>query len=236
MAMRVAILEDDPEQAHFAMDTLSGAGHVCHEFAKGDDLVRALRRQTFDLMLLDWQVPGASGEEVLRWARQSFVEHLPVIFITARGREADITSILNAGADDYVIKPISPGVLLARVSSLLRRAYRINPGGTREAFGDFEFDVPSAQVFRKGVPVALTQREFNLALLLFQNLGRPLSRAHILEMVWRQASDIPSRTMDTHISLVRSKLGLRPENGYRLAPIYGHGYRLEQIVSAEATA
>ncbi|WCM22571.1 response regulator transcription factor [Paraburkholderia bryophila] len=231
--MRVAILEDDPVQAHFAMDTLAGAGHVCHEFAKGDDLVRALRRQTFDLMLLDWQVSGASGEEVLRWARQSFVDHLPVIFITARGREDDVTSILNAGADDYIIKPISPGVLLARVTSLLRRTYKTNPGAPREIFGDFEFDIPLAQVLRKGIPLILTQREFNLALLLFQNLGRPLSRAHILELVWKQASDIPSRTMDTHISQVRSKLGLRPENGYRLAPIYGHGYRLEQIVMSE---
>jgi DNA-binding response OmpR family regulator len=229
--MRIAILEDDPAQAHFAIDTLSGAGHVCHEFAKGDDLVRALRRQTFDLMLLDWQVPGLSGEDVLRWARQSLIEHLPVIFITARGREADITSILNAGADDYVTKPISPGVLLARVSSLLRRVYRKNPGATHEIFGDYEFDVPSAQVLRKGIPVTVTQREFNLALLLFQNLGRPLSRDHILELVWKQVSDIPSRTMDTHISLVRTKLGLRPENGYRLAPLYGHGYRLEQIVT-----
>lgn len=232
--MRVAILEDDPEQAHFATETLSGAGHVCHEFAKGDDLVRALRGQTFDLMVLDWQVTGMSGEDVLRWTRQSLVEHLPVIFITARGREDDITSMLNAGADDYVVKPLSAGVLLARVSSLLRRAYRINPGPPREVFGDFEFDLPSTQVLRNGEPVTLTQREFNLALLLFQNLGRPLSRVHILEMVWKQTPDIPSRTMDTHISWLRTKLGLRPENGYRLTPIYGYGYRLEQIVSAEA--
>ncbi|MGF6766282.1 DNA-binding response OmpR family regulator [Paraburkholderia sp. GAS33] len=230
--MRVAILEDDPEQARFAAETLAGAGHVCHGFVTGDDLVRALRRQTFDLMLLDWVVPGTSGEQVLRWTRQSFAENLPVIFITARGREDDITSILNAGADDYVIKPISAGVLLARVSSLLRRAYRINPA-PREVFGEFEFDLPSARLLHKGEPVTLTQREFNLALLLFQNLGRPLSRAHILEMVWKQVVDIPSRTMDTYISWLRTKLGLRPENGYRLTPIYGYGYRLEQIVSAE---
>lgn len=227
--MRIAVLEDDPVYANFAIETLSADGHVCHGFSRGGALVHALRRQTFDLLLLDWVVPGTSGEEVLHWVRQNLREHVPVMFMTAYKRETDIMSILNAGADDYVIKPVSAGVLLARVSSLLRRAYKINAGTARETFGNFEFDRPSAQVLCNGVPVHLRLREFTLALLLFQNLGRPLSRSHILEMVWKQASDIPSRTLDTHISVIRTKLGLRPENGYRLAPVYGYGYCLEQI-------
>jgi len=227
--MRIAILEDDPVYADFAIATLSAAGHVCHGFLRGGALVHALRRQTFDLLLLDWVVPGMSGEEVLHWVRQNLREHVPVMFMTACKRETEVMSILNAGADDYVIKPVSAGVLLARVSSLLRRAYKIDPGTARETFGNFEFDWSSAQVLRNGVLVALTHREFTLALLLFQNLGRPLSRSHILEMAWKQAGDIPSRTMDTHISCLRTKLSLRPENGYRLAPVYGYGYCLEQI-------
>jgi len=184
-------------------------------------------------LLLDWVVPGTSGEEVLQWVRQNLREHVPVMFMTACKRETDIMSILNAGADDYVIKPVSAGVLLARVSSLLRRAYKIDPGTARETFGNFEFDWSSAQVLRNGVPVALTHREFTLGLLLFQNLGRPLSRSHIFDMAWKQAGDIPSRTMDTHISCLRTKLSLRPENGYRLASVYGYGYRLEKIGNGE---
>jgi len=231
--MRIAVLEDDPAHAAFVNETLSSAGHVCHEFFNGQAIIRALRRQTFDLLVLDWAVPETSGEEVLHWVRQSLGEHVPVIFMTARKRETDVMSILNAGADDYVVKPVSAGLLLARVSSLLRRAYKINPGTAKETFGEFEFDRRSAQILRNGVPVPLTLREFTLALLLFENLGRPLSRLHILEMVWKQAGNVPSRTMDTHISCLRTKLSLRPENGYRLASVYGYGYRLEKIGNGE---
>ncbi|MCA3848196.1 MAG: winged helix-turn-helix transcriptional regulator, partial [Burkholderia sp.] len=97
----------------------------------------------------------------------------------------------------------------------------------------FRFDVNLKQAYVGDKAVSLTQKEFELALLLFQHLDRPLSRAHILDLVWKQATDIPSRTMDTHISMLRTKLGLRPENGYRLAPIYGYGYRLERVGQGE---
>ncbi len=133
------------------------------------------------------------------------------------------------GADDYVVKPVSAAHLLARVGSLLRRAYPHNPAAVREVFGDFEFDLKARQVRIRERSVVLTQKEFELALLLFQRLNRPVSRAHILDRVWKQASDVPSRTMDTHVSMLRAKLGLRPEQGYRLTPIYGYGYRLEHI-------
>jgi DNA-binding response OmpR family regulator len=104
----------------------------------------------------------------------------------------------------------------------------------KEVFGDYEFDLGRKHVLVKGNPVSLTQKEFELALLLFRHLSRPLSRAHLLDMIWKQATDIPSRTMDTHVSMLRAKLGLRPENGYRLTPIYGYGYRLERLEKGDA--
>jgi DNA-binding response OmpR family regulator len=231
-SMRIAVLDDDSAQIEFVCQTLSAAGHICLPFGSGRELVRQLRRQTFDLVMLDWNVPDMSGEEVLCWMRESLSERLPVIFMTSRGRETDVASILNAGADDYIVKPVSAPVLLARVSALLRRAYHLKPAATKEVYGEFEFDLGAGHIIVRGVAVTVTQKEFELALLLFQHLSRPLSRAHILDLIWKQASDIPSRTMDTHISLLRNKLGLRPQHGYRLTPIYGYGYRLERVESA----
>jgi DNA-binding response OmpR family regulator len=232
--MRIAVLDDDPAQADLVCETLSAAGHICHSYAEGRALVKQLRRQTFDLLVLDWNVPDMSGEEVLRWVRESLSDRLPVLFMTSRSRDTDITSILNTGADDYVVKPVSAGVLLARVGSLLRRAYQINTSAVKEIFDDYEFDLGARHVVVRGTPVAVTQKEFDLALLLFQHLSRPLSRAHILDVIWKRATDIPSRTMDTHVSVLRTKLGLRPENGYRLTPIYGYGYRLERMEKGQA--
>jgi DNA-binding response OmpR family regulator len=232
--MRIAVLDDDPAQADLVCETLSAAGHICHAYAEGRALVRQLRRQTFDLLVLDWNVPDMSGEEVLRWVRESLSERLPVLFMTSRSRDADITSILNTGADDYIVKPVSAGVLLARVGSLLRRAYQINTSTLKEVFDEYVFDLSARHVVVRGTTVAVTQKEFDLALLLFQHLSRPLSRAHILDVIWKRATDIPSRTMDTHVSVLRTKLGLRPENGYRLTPIYGYGYRLERLEKGAA--
>jgi DNA-binding response OmpR family regulator len=187
--MRIAVLEDDPAQSDFVHQTLSAEGHVCVAFSEGGVLVKHLRRQTFDLLVLDWNVPDMSGEEVLRWVRHGLSLQMPVLFMTSRGREIDIASMLNLGADDYIVKPVSSAILLARVGSLLRRAYQLDAASGREVFGEVEFDSKAKHVTVRGVPVALTHKEFDLGLLLFQHLSRPLSRAHIMDVVWKKAPD-----------------------------------------------
>ncbi|MEO8599609.1 MAG: helix-turn-helix domain-containing protein, partial [bacterium] len=96
-------------------------------------------------------------------------------------------------------------------------------------FGRYGFEIRRGQLTLDGALIALTKKEFDLALLFFRNINRPLSRATILESVWSSNIEIPSRTIDTHVSRVRSKLHLRPENGFRLTPVYSYGYRLEQV-------
>ncbi len=233
--MRIALLEDEQDQADLVCAWLKAAGHSCHAYALGKDLVREAQRETFDLFLLDWEVPGMSGAEVLVWIRANIAEPVPVLFVTARQREEDIVHALSHGADDYMVKPLSKLELLARIDALARRAragQRADEG--RLAYGRLSIDCRNRQVKLDGVEVAMTQKDYELALFLLRNIGRLLSRGHILEAVWGQSAEINTRTVDTHVSRIRGKLQLTPENGWRLTAVYQHGYRLERV-AADAT-
>jgi len=226
--MRIAVLDDDPLQLEVIRDTVVGMDHDCHTFTDGRSILRSLRRESYDLLILDWQLPDISGLEVMRWARDNLEGHVPVLFVTNRQTETDIVEGLRAGADDFMVKPVRLAELAARIDALLRRVYQ------REAGDDFvvdrfRFEPSSARIFDGDFQVPLKQREFDLALFLFQNLGRLLSRKHLLEAVWGVDAELSSRSLDTHISRLRSKLRLMPEHGYRLASIYSVGYRLESV-------
>jgi DNA-binding response OmpR family regulator len=232
--MRIAILDDDNGQLTLVSTCLTSAGHHCHAFIKGKDLLLHLRRESFDLLVLDWQVPDLSGLEVLEWVRKNISMPVPVLFMTSRASEADIVAALAAGADDYMVKPIRRAELVARANALLRRAYPNQQQAEILRLKHHTFDPHTCEATLEGQPVEMTRKEFDLAVLLFRNIGRPLSRSHIMEAVWGRDPDIPSRSMDTHISRVRNKLDLRPERGYRLSPVYSYGYRLEQFEPSEA--
>lgn len=227
--MRIAVLGEDVAQADPVFQSLTMDGHACHVFTEGRELVKHLRLEKFDLLVLDWNARDLPGEEVLRSLRQSPSDRLPVLFMASRSCQTDIASMLDEGADDYVVKPVATNILRARVRMLLRRAYPLDHTKTCEIFGEFRFEVVSKHVVVRGTSVTLTRKGFELALLFFQHLGQPLSRAYILETIWKRSIDMPSRTMDTHVSMLRTKLGLRPEYGYRLTPVYGYGYQLERI-------
>jgi DNA-binding response OmpR family regulator len=151
----------------------------------------------------------------------------PVLLLTSRSVEADLVEGLNAGADDYIVKPLQPPVLIARVNALARRAYRPAALPQVEQHGPYRLD-PGAQTAAWDDHLeTLTPKEFQLASLLFNNLARPLSREYLLRRVWGQRPDLETRTLDAHVSRLRSKLHLRPANGFRLTTVYGFGYRLE---------
>jgi DNA-binding response OmpR family regulator len=226
--MRVAVLDDDQVQLELARQTLEGMGHDFHAFADGKTLLRALRRETFDLLILDWELPDINGIEVMRWARKNIEEAIPILFVTNRSAEADVIEGLSAGADDFMVKPIRVGELTARVSALLRRAYP-HKGSAEFVIDRFRFDPARTQISVGEEVIVLKQKEFDLAVFLFQNIGRLLSRKHLLEAVWGIEAEVSSRSLDTHVSRLRGKLGLVPEYGYRLAAIYSVGYRLEAI-------
>ena len=229
---RIAVLEDDASQAKLVQHWMEAQGYACRMFHRGDEILRAVLRDTFDLVVLDWRVPDLSGEEVLRAIRKSAREHVPVLFTTAQNREEDIVHALRTGADDYLVKPLRRLEFLARVEALLRRA----SGRAREArepieAGAFAIDPEGRTVLKDGAPVVLTQKEFEMAALLFRNVGRLLSRAYLLDTIWGISAEISTRTVDTHASQLRTKLGLYPEEGWRLSAVYQHGYRLERVAA-----
>lgn len=227
--MRIAVLDNDRSQADLICQVLSGAGHSCQNFDSGKDLLGQLRKDSADLLIMDWQVADMPGAEVLRRAKEKMAANTPVIFVAGSSAEDDIVAGVTAGADDYLVKPLRRGELLARVSAVLRRAYPSQNGSEQLQFGPYVFETRPGRLLMDGQPVDVTHKEFYLALLFFRNIGRPLSRAYIHESVWVREAAVPSRTMDTHVSRVRNKLQLRPENGFRLVPVYSYGYRLEKL-------
>ena len=227
--MRIAILDTNPERVAATQKTLDGTAHFCHVFHADRDLLQQLRRETFDLMVLGCSTPNDGGLGMLRRVRENVPPQLPVIVLSDEATENDIISTLNAGADDYLVDPISQPQLLARINTLLRRAYQPVTEHSSELWHGYSFDLRTQTVTFAKRTVTLTQKEFDLALLLFKHLARPLSRSHILEQVWGRNIDIPSRTLDTHVSRIRTKLCLHPESGFRLAPVYSYGYRLEKL-------
>lgn len=229
--MRIAVLDNDRSQAVLICQVLTSAGHVCQSFDSGKEMLAHLRKDSFDMLILDWQVADLNGAEVLRRAKEKMAAATPMMFLTNSSAEDDIVAGIAAGADDYMIKPLRRGELVARVQALLRRAYPTQNGAEQLQFGPYIFETRPGRLLMDGVVIEVTHKEFYLALLFFRNIGRPLSRAYIHEAVWIRETAVPSRTMDTHVSRVRNKLQLKPENGFRLVPVYSYGYRLEKLGS-----
>jgi DNA-binding response OmpR family regulator len=232
--MRIAIVDDDPVQLETVSAAVEDAGLKASTFPRAGALISALRRDTYDLLIVDWNLPDRSGLEVIHWARSNIDPAPPILLVTSRTDDADIVAGLEAGADDYLAKPVSVPVLVARVRALIRRAYPAAgaPVGP-EVHAGLTFEPGSTTVTIGESEIVLTAKEFALALALFRNLHRALSRAWLIETVWGGEPDLNSRSLDMHVSRVRSKLQLRPEFGFRLAPVYSYGYRLERLNSVQ---
>jgi DNA-binding response OmpR family regulator len=187
----------------------------------------------FDLLILDWLLPDLNGDKVLLWVREHYGNDIPVIFVTSMDSESDIVYALETGADDYLVKPVKPLELLARITALGRRSgIDVEPRG-KTSIGNFDIEDTSQTIYSNGDPVSLTQKEFELSSYLLHNVGRLVSRDHLLESVWKRSPKVNTRTIDTHISRIRNKLNLNIENGWNLKAVYQHGYRLERASSHE---
>lgn len=243
--MRIAVFDPAPAQSDLICQALDTAGHACQPFRRGAELLSHLRRDGCDLLIFNWRLSEPAAADLLRRARAQLAAGAPVLFLTDGADEDEIVAGLDAGGADYLVGPLRRAELVARVQAQLRRAYPARHGGEQFECGRYLFHIRPeraaherpGRLLRDGAALDVTHKEFQLALLFFRNLGRPLSRAYIQEAVWphdqaepqAEPEGLPSRTLDTHVSRVRNKLGLKPENGFRLAPVYSYGYRLEQL-------
>lgn len=228
--MRVAILEDDPDQAELTALWLRHAEHTVACHADAASFLRAVRHDSFDMYVLDWVLPDLSGIEVLKRLRSDMADYTPVVIATAKDTEQNIVKGLEAGADDYLVKPMRQAELIARVAAVRRRAVGGKPDSGLVDSAPYSLDLNAKSADLHGASISLTNREFELALFFFRNAGKMVSRSHLLEAIWGiENKSVSTRTVDTHVSRLRKKLDLCEENGWILSSIYQHGYRLERI-------
>ena len=223
--MRIAILEDDPDQLALLRRWLSDAGHDVHGYVAGREAMKHAGRESFDLFILDWQVPDVSGAEVLTWLRANVSRHVPILFITVRDSEEDIVYALENGADDYMVKPFNLDELLARVRALLRRTQPERVPVLK--FADLTLDTGSRQASRGSRIVALTAKEYELLELFLRHPKQVLTREVIFDRVWGYDFGGESNVLEVYIRYLRQKL--EAENELRLIhTVRGVGYVMRE--------
>jgi two-component system, OmpR family, response regulator RegX3 len=229
--MRIALLEDDIDQANLLKAWLEDAQHNVSTYSSAQDLFRALGRESFDVYIMDWELSDEDhGLNVLQRMRGDLKRTEPVLFCTRMNTEDHIVQALGAGADDYLVKPIKRRELLMRIEAVLRRFGKpINSLASLE-IPPYVIDRANRTITIFGKPISLTEKEYELALFLFERLGQVVSRSHLLEVVWQRSAEISTRTVDVHLSRLRRKLNFSTETGWVLTSIYQHGYRLSPVV------
>lgn len=223
--MRIAYLEDDKDQADVLCAYFEAGNLDYTYFSKGQSLLDALAEQSFDVYILDWHLPDIVGGTVLTTLREK-QPNAGVIFVTREDDQHIIVSALEAGADDYMVKPISHRELFARINAVSRRK-KIEAIPSVLDYPPYRIDSKTRKVYLFDDHVQLTQKEYDLTLYLFSHVNQILPRSELLENVWGTSPDINTRRVDTHISRLRNKLEINDSNGWCLHSIYQHGYRLE---------
>jgi two-component system, OmpR family, phosphate regulon response regulator PhoB len=223
---KILIVEDDKNIAKLVKYNLEKAYFECLVCITGEDGLAALAYQAFDLVILDIMLPKIDGFETCRQIKQDKkLAHIPVIILTAKGEEVDKVVGFELGADDYVVKPFSPRELILRVKAVLKRGKTVEEETEILNVGKITIDISRHEVKIDKQEVALTQIEFKLLVTLLKRKGRVQSRDKLLEDVWDMASDVTTRTIDTHIKRLREKLG---ECGKLIETVRGIGYKFSE--------
>lgn len=225
--MRILLLEDDANTAAYVSKGLEEEGHTVDHLADGRDAVSQALGEDYDVVILDRMLPGLDGLAIIK-AIRSAGRRVPVLFLTALGGVDDRVEGLDAGGDDYLVKPFAFSELLARVNALARRPHTIGEE-TRLKVGDLEIDLVSRKVTRAGDMIDLQPREFRLLEVLMRNRGRVVTRTMLLERVWSFHFDPKTSVVETHISRLRAKID-KPYGKELIHTIRGSGYTVNDGV------
>jgi two-component system, OmpR family, copper resistance phosphate regulon response regulator CusR len=224
--MRILVVEDEPKVASFLQKGLSEQSYtvdVAHDGLEGETMAL---QHTYDLVVLDVMLPKKSGLEVCNVLRKTYPQ-LPILLLTALDDRQDVVTGLNRGADDYLTKPFTFDVLLARIRALLRRAQATREVDAKLRCDDLEMDLLAKTVTRAGKRITLTSREFGLLSHLLMQKGRVVSRVDILEKVWDTSFDTDTNIVDVYINFLRKKMD-KPFENKLIHTVTGMGYVLRE--------
>jgi DNA-binding response OmpR family regulator len=222
----ILIIEDEPELVKVLRSYLEKAGFTVLAASRGDSGLSTWEHKRPDLVILDLNLPGMDGLDVAREIRRK--ADTPIVMLTARVEESDQLIGLELGADDYVTKPFSPRVVVARVRALLRRSEAAVASDQILRVADFEIDMSAHTVLRQGEVVELTPTEFNLLATLASQPGRAFSRLQLLEASQGTAYEGYERTIDAHIKNLRAKIEIDSKNPQYIETVFGIGYRFSK--------
>jgi two-component system alkaline phosphatase synthesis response regulator PhoP len=232
---RILIIEDDRDIVELVRYNLACEGFDVSSSSDGSSGLAQVRKSPPDLLLLDLMLPKMPGLEVCKEIRRdSALNRLPILMLTARGEEADRIVGLEMGADDYVTKPFSPRELVARVKALLRRAEPASDVNRPIEVGKLHIDPSSYRVSRAGKPVTLSTLEFRLIYFLAARPDRVFTRDQLLDAVWGTERFVTPRSVDVYVRRLREKIEADPEHPVHLTTVRGAGYLFEASVAGRA--
>ncbi|MEU6410161.1 response regulator transcription factor [Microbispora sp. NPDC046933] len=217
----ILLVEDDPSVRAGLELALTRQGHSVTAYATGEEALDHVRSRRPEIAILDVMLPGIDGVEVCRRIRR--LDPLPIILLTARGDDLDVVVGLEAGADDYVVKPVEPRVLDARIRAVLRRLESASPD--RLTFGDLVIDRGALKVSLAGKEIHLTPTELRLLLELVRHPGQVLNRRYLLRAVWDHTHVADSRLVDACVQRIRAKVEPVPADPVYIHTVRGFGYR-----------
>ncbi|MCL4475006.1 MAG: response regulator [Nitrospirae bacterium] len=222
---RILVIDDESDIIELLSYNLEKEGFKVSSALDGEEALKKIREGVFDLIILDLMLPGLQGVELCRILRNDpKTKDLSVIMLTAKGEEVDRILGLEIGADDYITKPFSPRELIARIKAVLRRASKVSSKENTIAFGDLVISTETYTVSRKNIPLNLSATEFKLLLYLVERKGKVYSREHLLNAVWKDEAFVEPRTVDVHISRIRTQIEDNPSNPVYIKTRRGIGY------------